>query len=137
MSLPLILEMHAINERPQLIAPLLPYLEACKGLPEQAWMRAAALALRAGEHRFAQRLLRERAVPYLLRQYRSTGYLDLAVVQSLVEIDPSAALQVLRRTRARRVRDDAQERDHQRIELLARAHAKLNRPTLAQSLRGK
>ncbi len=136
MSLPLILEMQVMNERPQLVAPLLRYLEACKGLPEQAWMRAAALALRAGEQRFAHRLLRERAVPYLLRQHRGAGYLDLAVVQSLVEIDPSAALQVLRRTRPRRVRDDAQERDRYRIELLASAHAKLNRSTLAQSLRG-
>jgi hypothetical protein len=134
MSLPLILEMQVMEERPQLVVPLLPYLEACKGLPEQAWMRAAALALRAGEHSFAHRLLRQRAVPYLLRQHRRTGYLDLAVVRSLVEIDPSAALQVLRRTRARRVRDDAQERDRNRIELLASAHSKLNRPMLAQSL---
>ena len=135
LSLPLIVEMEVFDERPELVLPLLPYVEACKELAERAWLRTAALAHRAGEFGFAYRVLRRQAVPYLLRQYRRLGRCDREVLQILVEHDPSAALQVLRRTRARGVRDDSRERDSSRVRLLALAHEKLNRPHRAHALR--
>jgi hypothetical protein len=57
------------------------------------------------------------------------------MMQLLVELEPSAALQLLRRTRPRGVRRDEEETDPERRQLLAEAYQALGRPVQAQRLR--
>jgi hypothetical protein len=135
LSLPLVLELTELQERPELALPLLPQLERCKGLPESVWLRAALLARQAGALEFAHQVLRSQAIPYLLRFHRRYDQFNLEMMQLLVELEPSAALQLLRRTRPRGVRRDEEETDPERRQLLAEAYQALGRPVQAQRLR--
>jgi hypothetical protein len=135
LSLALVLELPEMWERPELALPLLPRLEQCKGLAESVWLRAALLARQAGALDFTHQVLRRQAVPYLLQFHRRYNALNPEVMGLLAELEPSAALQVLRRTRPRGVRHDDEETDPERRQLLARAYQAMGRPVQAKRLR--
>jgi hypothetical protein len=135
LTLPLVLDLSELGDRPALVLPLLPYIEASKGLADGAWLRAARLAHRAGASGFTHRVLRRRAVPYLLALHRRQDWLDIQTLDVLIDLEPSTALQVLRRTRPRGVRSDEAETAPERRALLARAHEALGRPVRARRLR--
>jgi hypothetical protein len=136
-TLPLFLELIELERRPDLILPLLPTLQAIPNLPPATWWRVAELAHRGGDEAFAAGVLNRHAVPVLVKTIRrhgiyATGWSFLKV---LAQIDPSTALRVLRGTRPRGVRDDEDETDANRRELLAAAHEQLGRSELARRLR--
>jgi len=135
LTLPLILELDELEERPELILPLLPFIESCQELSDNVWLRAARLAHQAGASGFAQRVLRSRAVPYLLKLHKQQQGLDSEAITLLIKLAPSAALQMLRRTRQRGVQSDHDETDPTRRESLAQAHEALGRPLRAKRLR--
>ena len=134
MTLTLVLHMLATHERAELIRPLLPLLATCKELVHQDWMIAARLANAAGEHEFAHQVLQQKAVPYLLQQHRRQHWLDYTIVEILAERAPSLALRVLRQTRLRHIRSDADETDPRRRALLAQALLALGRTNQAEQL---
>jgi hypothetical protein len=57
------------------------------------------------------------------------------VLEALIDIHPSKALRILRETRHRTVRSDAEEVDETRRDLLADCFKALARPRLAAALR--
>ena len=112
LTLSLVLEISELEERPELIRPLLPRLETCKGLPDRALMRAAYLTLLAGAPGFAHRVLRDVGVRHVLRTHRQFHRLDREAMTVLVELEPSTALRVLRKTRSLGVRSDDDKGDY-------------------------
>ena len=134
LALSLVLEISEFEQRPELIRPLLPGLEACKGLPNRTMMRAAHLAHLAGARGFAHRVLRDVGVPYLLRTHRQFRSLDRDAMAVLVELEPATALRVLRKTRPSGVGSDKAETSPERRRYLARAYANLGRDAWASRL---
>ena len=129
-----VLQKASLQKHPQLILPLLPYIEASKGISEHLLLRAAYLAHRAGDANAAHRLIRNRAIPYLLEFHRRHHWLSPDLMQMLAELEPTSALRVLRQTRPRGVRNDEDESGKRR-ELLALAHEQLGRTIRAERLR--
>ena len=137
LTLPLIVELPEVEARPELILPLLPAVERCKGLASSTLLLAARLARRAGASAFSEQVVRRRAVPYLLAQNRHGQDLDGNVMALLIELFPSMALRVLRRTRPVWVRTDEEEDWSRRRAWLAAAHEALGRTARARQLRKK
>jgi hypothetical protein len=134
LTLPLLVALPEMDARPELLVPLLPALEAAEGLPLDTVARAVGLLARTPEATAASRALVPRIVAGLRRAGDDEhGWLEGAV-QSVVDTCPSDALRLLRATRARRVRSWADEHDHRRLEMAARAYEALRRPRLAASL---
>ena len=136
LTLSLVLEVPELEERPELIRPLFPRLEACKSLPDRAMMRAAYLAHLAGARGFAHRVLREVGVRHVLRTHRQFHWLDRETMTVLVELEPSTALRVLRKTRPPDVGSDDDEYFLDRRRYLARAYELLGREARANRLSG-
>ena len=134
LALSLVLELSELERRPELIRPLLPRLEACKNLPDRAWMRAAHLARLAGALGFSHRVLREVGVRHLLSTHRQFQGLDREAMTVLVEMEPATALRVLRKTRPRGVGSDEGETCPERLSYLARAYERLGREPRAKRL---
>ena len=134
LALSLVLELSEFEKRPELIRPLLPRLEACKNLPDRAWMRAAHLARLAGALGFAHRVLREAGVRHVLRTHRQFQWLDREAMTVLVELEPATALRVLRKTRPRGVGSDEGETCPDRLHYFARAYERLGREARAKRL---
>ena len=134
LALSLVLELSEFEKRPELIRPLLPRLEACKNLPDRAWMRAAHLARLAGALGFAHRVLREAGVRHVLRTHRQFRELDREAMTVLVELEPVTALRILRKTRPRGVGSDEGETCPERRSYLARAYERLGREARAKRL---
>ena len=136
LTLSLALEISELEERPELIRPLLPLLETCKSLPDRALTRAAYLAHLAGAPGFAHRVLRDVGVRYVLRAHRQYHSLEREAMTALVELEPAAALRVLRKTRPLGVGSDNDEVCPERRRHLARAYARLGREAWADRLNG-
>lgn len=138
-TLPFVLAVRGLLERPHLITPLLPLCENANELPEESLLRLAVAANKAGYKEVARRLVLVHAVPFLRRQQRSYGdhviHWHATVVSALLEFGPSQLLRFLRQTRPRSVRSDEQEKTPLRRELLAAIHEQLGRPALAEKLR--
>lgn len=135
--LALVLELEEFDHRPELILPLIPVLESARHLPETLQWRAAARAHTAGRSDFAARVLNGRMLPRLVRAIERHGVCPCCsepALRALAELDPTAALQALRRTREKGVRGDEAE-DGRRRGLLATAHGRLGRGALAGRLR--
>lgn len=126
-----------LETRPELILPLVPAIEACVDMSDETLLRVARLAHRAGERGFSRAILAHRAPRHLVKEYHRQNWLDLATLESLAEASPSAAIRVLRQTRARGVRRDDDEECFHRRRLLALAHERLSRPKRAARLRAK
>jgi hypothetical protein len=135
-TLSLFIELWELDGRPDLILPLLPTLEGIPNLPRTTWWRAAELAHKSGENAFVARVLSRHVVPDLVKTIRRHDLYPVeSVLTVLAKIDPSTALRVLRMTRPRDVRDDEDETNTNRRELLAAAHERLGRSELARRLR--
>ena len=137
MMLSLLLELEEFDQRPELILPLIPLLESEHHLPETLRWRAAARAHKAGHSDFAARVLNGRKSTRLVQAIERHGVCSCCsepAVQTLVELDPTTLLRVLRLTREKGVRGDEEE-DGQRRYLFAAAHSRLGRDALAGRLR--
>ncbi len=134
-TLTLILELAELQKRPELVRPLLPLIETCSGISNSTWLLIARLAHHAGALEFTRHVLRHRAIPQMLEQYRRQKWLDTGVMDLLVALEPSAALRVLRRTRPTGVQSDQDETDSERREFLALAFEALGRSVRARRMR--
>jgi hypothetical protein len=135
-TLPLFLELPELDQRPELVLPLLPTLGAIPNLPRPTWWRAGLLAHLSGQGAFAGRVLNRHVVPELVKTIRRLHISSVAdVLTALAQIDPSTALRVLRLTRPKNVCDDEDETDLYRRHRLADAHERLGRAELARRLR--
>jgi hypothetical protein len=119
LTLPLILDLSELDDRPELIVPLLPAIAAASQLSVESVLRAAMLAHRAGADDFARRSLKAHACDYLIRQWRRHGQFNEQVATRLADIEPAAALRVMRQTREKHVRSDEEEHWQPRRRLLA------------------
>jgi hypothetical protein len=133
-TLPLVLRLSEIEARPELVLPLLPMLDRCDELSDEARLCAAMLAERAGARDAAFRMFAHRAVSHLLRLHREHNWLDPSALEFLVRVDPAKVLLVLRLTRERGVRTLGDEPSGERLFYAARASEALHRPTQAHRL---
>ena len=125
MTLPIVVGLTALQQRPELIAPLVPHLLATATLSDQTLRRAAELARRSGDPDAADRLLLGPA----LRADLSHG--DVwHWGQVLARRRPSLALARLRQTRPRDVRGWRDERGD-RLAVAGLALEQLHRPRQA------
>jgi hypothetical protein len=123
-TLPLVVSMPALEQRPELIAALAPYLLAQATLPDHALFAAARLALRSGDLMLADRLL----VGLAVRSRFAHDAWTLGEV--LARTRPSFTLARLRQTRPRGVRRWADERGA-RLAVAGLAFETLRRPRQA------
>jgi hypothetical protein len=138
MMLALVLELEEFDQRPELILPLIPWLESAQHLPETLRWRAAARAHKAGRSDFAARVLNGRKLTRIVQTIERHGVCPCCsepALRTLVELDPTTVLRALRLTRGKSVRSDEAEYDGQRRHLLATAHSRLGRDALAGRLR--
>lgn len=134
MTLPWVIQMTELDDRPDLILPLLPVIEDAADLSHDCRVRAATLAHRAGAFRFSHRVLRAFALRELSKR-RDWYHVSIDVLNAVAEIDPTVGLRLLRRTRRDHVAADEDETDSQRRCLLATVHEQLGRSALAARLR--
>jgi hypothetical protein len=125
LTLPLVLALPALDVRPELVAPLAPYIMASR--TATIHVRAAWLAGRTGDLALADRLLGNHAAAISL--VHSAGTFGLLLAQ----LRPSFALAQLRATRQRGVRSWHDECG-ERIAVAAIAMDALNRPHKAAEL---
>ncbi len=127
-TLPLVLQLPEIAQRPELAVPLLRPLAECRPLPEEAMMTASRLALRAGSADLVRHLFLRPLTALLRRDYRS----DAAEV--LLALDPGRLLAAIRQTRDKWVHDWNDEIFGERLEHAAAALEALHRPRQARAL---
>jgi len=126
LTLPHLLGLPEIAQRPELVLPLLPAVERMD--PRDAgWALALPHLSTAGATGRMARLLRSHAVPYL---QSLRGEVDLRVMEPLVCLEPSLALRALQRTRRRGFRTLEDEHPERRY-WGARALESLHRPQQA------
>ncbi|HSH01652.1 MAG TPA: hypothetical protein VLL52_03975 [Anaerolineae bacterium] len=131
-SLPLIIAIDELDERPQLIAPLLPYLRQTKNMPHQTWVKTIDLAHQIDATPFVHWALRHHIIPFLLDNRIS--WPDETIMDLITDMNPSLALRILRHGRPYGVHNDEDEHDNYRRQLLAQTHRQLNRHHLANRL---
>ncbi|MCP4161357.1 MAG: hypothetical protein GY760_14890 [Deltaproteobacteria bacterium] len=127
LTLPLVVEFNEIQDRPELILPLLPAISSCDTLSDIMKIKSAKLAFLAGEKSYSIHLLKKRAEKYLLSEGKNLWRLDYQLLEILGEINPSAALRVLRKTREKDVKKDENETDSERKRLLSMVYEQLGR----------
>ncbi len=137
-TLTLILALNEFETRPELILPLLLFVEQYKEeLSDHMLLHTAYLSHQAGASDFAYRVIRQRALPYLLKFHRQQGHLPTHFMVLLITLQPSVGLQILRRTRARGIRTDYDETHPTRLTLFAQAYDVLGRHAGAERLHKK
>ena len=134
-TLPLVLNLVELQNRPELVVPLLPFLKNSKNLPIHVLIRAATLAFRAGEVEFARQIMRDLSLTPILEAYKLYEWLDHETMLGLASMAPSTTLKVLRRTRPSKVRHDLQETHPHRVEQYAVAYRALGRQSRALLMR--
>ncbi|HEY2514726.1 MAG TPA: hypothetical protein VGI39_27865, partial [Polyangiaceae bacterium] len=135
LTLPLLIALPELDERPELAVPLLAILDGVGDVPLPTLVRASELVLRAGQGGAISRDLRRRLTKLPpVAEDGLRGWLGRAL-GLLIELSPSDALRFLRETRARGVRTWRDEHDVLRLEFAARAYEALRRPGLAATLR--
>ena len=123
--IPLILNLHEIDYRPELAVALLSSLDITK-LPN-ACCKRAALLLEAGGAVQAARQLVARVAAYVREAYRRHQWTDYQAVSFLARFDPSLALRTLRDTRNKGIRTWSDETSTERLVAAATALSNLNR----------
>jgi nucleotide-binding universal stress UspA family protein len=126
LTLPLLLALPEMEERPELVLPLLPAIERMDPA-DPHWVLALRHLERIGEDDRIARLLRRHAVPFL---QSLGGETDAQVMEPLVRLQPSLALRALRQTRRRGFRSLEDEHPERRY-WGARALESLHRPQQA------
>ena len=133
LTLPMIVGLSEIADRPELIVPLIPALLTAD-LPDSVRLTAALRLEKAGARDAARRIFGHRAGPYLSAYHRRVGQLDFTALDFLCRTDPGRALAVLRQTRPRGVRRWSDELRLERVLAGAKATAALHRKKQAAAL---
>jgi hypothetical protein len=133
-TLPLVLGLSELGERPELIVPLLRRVAECPTLPDHSLVTAASLGVEAGSADLVRRLLLEQVIDYLRPACFLDVWVDQRAVDVAVRLDPARLLDLLRRTRPRSVRHWLEEVEGNRLEFAAQALEALHRPAQAQAL---
>ncbi len=133
-TLPLVLDLPELRARPELVVPLLRLVAEHRNLPDKTIVDAASLGLEAGAGDLVRRLLVPRLTDHLLHWIRAPWRRDLRAVDVLVQLDPVRLMEVLRRIRARAVRDWSEVTSGILLETAARTLEALHRPRQAQAL---
>jgi hypothetical protein len=133
-TIPLILELPELAERPELIVPLLRRVAECRTLPREPLATAAHLGLRAGASDLVRRLLLPRLLQFLRPSLRFPAWADPRAVEVVLRLDPARLLAVLRQTRPLSVRDWVDETEGIRLYGVAAALEALYRPRQARPL---
>jgi hypothetical protein len=126
LTLPLLLELPEILDRPPLLSALL--LRVPDGaLPDEAWIRLASRLLRSGNLDELPDPVADRLFALAERSLRRRRWLPDEIATALPQIDPSRALRLLRETRGSGVRRLEDETDGVRVLLAAEALLALGR----------
>ncbi|HEX5716956.1 MAG TPA: hypothetical protein VF179_12405, partial [Thermoanaerobaculia bacterium] len=133
-TLPLVLGLSELSERPELVVPLLRRVAECPALPDHSLITAAWLGVEAGSGDLVRRLLLQPVNHYLLRACMLGIWIDQRALGVSVRLDPAELLGLLRRTRERSVRHWIEEVEGNRLEVAAQALQALYRPAQAQAL---
>lgn len=137
--LELVIRLPEFKARPRLIGPLLPLIEQHESNLRMGTLACVAqLAHGAGLYEITARLLDSRSCEWMVRELNRHGDYDSRAgktLRLLIEYRPSAALRVLRATRSRSVRRDADESESERRTLLAACFDALGREQLATQMR--
>lgn len=133
-TLPLVLGLSELSERPEMIVPLLRRVAECATLPDHPLVTAAWLGVQAGAGDLVRRRLLDRVIDYLRPACLMGIWVDERAVGVAVRLDPARLLDLLRRTRSRSVRHWLEEDEGNRLEMAARAFQALYRPRQAQEL---
>ncbi len=88
----------------------------------------------AEEKTFSVHILKKRAEKHLLQERKYLWELDYTLLKVLAEINPSAALRVLRKTREKGIKADKNETSHERLQILSRVHELMGRKHIADEL---
>lgn len=131
-TLPLVLGLPELRERPELAVPLLRRVAEHPTLPDDALLTAAWLGMQAGSGSLVRRLLLKRVLEYAAPLYERRLWVDPRAVEVIQQLEPVRLLALLRRSRT--VRDWMEERQGSRIELIAQVFEALYRPRQAQAL---
>jgi hypothetical protein len=135
LTLPLLLSLREVAERPELALPLLDEVERIDNISSDTMGRATMLCWRAHEHERARRFAFERLLPTLEQRCHPDRPPLPATLELLVELGaPSRVLRLIQRSRGRNVRQWSDEPDARRIFAAARAHQSLHRHKLAATL---
>ncbi len=140
--LELLLWLDEIKEREEIVLPLVNAFAFDRSVPFPQRFRLAMLAQQAGEGEIARRVvdrLGANATIARLRRlewHNSSGYGAFEgvgdyreVLELLIEYSPTFALRLLRQTRPKGIRSDAEETVSLRKDLLADCHTLLGRPS--------
>ncbi|MBN1851609.1 MAG: hypothetical protein JW829_02765 [Pirellulales bacterium] len=135
LTIPHVIELEEFDIRPELIIPLLPYIDKCRFLEASTLCRAVNLIQKVGSEESVGNFVMRHVPRHLIRHLMQISRFDCQCMTSdtnellnkLVDINPSVALRVLRATRPKGVRSDESETNPNRREALARAHALLGR----------
>jgi hypothetical protein len=133
-TLPLLVELPEMRQRPELVVPLLRPLAECRSLPEGTLITAAHLAVQAGAADLVGRLFLQTITEYLRRNPRGLYWIDPRASELLLRFDPARLLALLRESREKSVRDWSEETDGDRLASAAAALDALHRPRQAQAL---
>ncbi|HEX3130944.1 MAG TPA: hypothetical protein VH394_26660 [Thermoanaerobaculia bacterium] len=133
-TLPLVLDLPELRERPELAVPLLKPMAEHRALPDRSVITATVLGLEAGAGDLVRRLLAPRLTDHINQWIKSPWRLDPRAVDVLVQLDPARLLEVLRRIRAKSARNWSEMTDGLLLEAAARALQALHRPRQARAL---
>ena len=134
LTLPLVLGLSELEERPELIVPLLRQVAEYPTLPDFSLITAAWLGVEAGYGELVRRRLLERVIDYLRPACLLGCCVHGRALDVAVRLDPARILDLLRRTRLSPVRHWIEEVEGNRLEFAARALQALHRPRQAQAL---
>jgi hypothetical protein len=133
-TLPLVLDLPELRERPELVVPLLRPAAECRNLPDETFVNAAHLGLQAGADDLVRRLLVPRVADYLRHWIRTPWRRDLRAIEVLLRLDPIRLMEALRRIRAQSARDWSEMVDGALLEAAAKTLEALHRPRQARAL---
>lgn len=141
LTLPLILNLNEIKEgRPELLRPLYPLVRQFGDrISNENWSTFALGLHKIGETGAARDLIIKHGVPYLLNMPQALhddGHFNDQPFMLLAQFDPVLAMQVIRRTRAKRVKSDLDEPMY-RARILIEIYARLHRPKQKAALEKK
>jgi hypothetical protein len=131
-TLPMVLALPELQERPELAVPLLWPVAETRALPDDSLLNAAQLGVRAGAADLVRRLLLRPLTDLVSRACRAEDWADRRITGLLLRFDPARLLAILRATRGRSVRHWLDETEADRLESAAAALGALHRPRQAR-----
>jgi len=134
LTLSLVLELPEFDERPDLILPFLGDIENTDGFPIQLLRRIVCRLHQAGATQQAQKMINRRLIPLAINLFRQDNWQNTSIAETVADIDPSAAIRLIRKTRSTGVRRDEDEFHEHRKRILAKAFRALGRNRKADAL---